>query len=441
VGVFLGILAGLYGAQTVIALTRGDEEAGLREVVWAGALRRQLPLLVAATGTALGCVLLGAVVTCVLVGVGAVGTGAVLLGAGVAAVGLTFTGVGALVAQFVTSRRAANAIAGALLGLSYLVRMAADAEPARAWLAWFSPLGWLARVEPYAGDRVGPLVLALVVAGAAFTAAWWLEGRRDLGAGFLHARPGPPGSPWLRTPEALAVRLYASTVVGWTLGLAVAAAVVAGIANDVAAFVGREPGTAVLVARMGGSADLAKSYLSGTYQFLGLLVAVVAALGVLGARREEATGRAELVLALPVSRPRWLGSHLGAGIGGALCAVAGTALAGVLASGSGESLAAAANALPGAVFSAGLACALVGLVPRIAIPAGLAIPVVAFFVEYLGRLANLPPAVLAVSPFHYVAAVPAQPFHVAGAVGLVTGGVVLALVGMLTIRRRDVVTA
>jgi ABC-2 type transport system permease protein len=431
----------------MVALTRGDEEAGLRELVWAGAVRRQTPLTVAAAGTAVGCLVLGSVVTCVLLGAGAGSTGAVVLGAGVAAVGLVFTAVGAVAGQLATTRRAASALIGTALGLAYLVRMVADTADTRDWLAWLSPLGWLERTYPYAGNRLGPLLLAVVVAVLVFGVAWRLEGQRDLGAGLLRTGRGPATARWLRTPETLAARLFADSVTGWAVGLAVGGAVVASIAGDVAQFVAEDPQTAQFMVRLGGSQDLALSYLAASYQFFGVLVVVVAVQGVLAAHREEATGRAEPVLAQPVPRPRWLGSHLLAGLLGAVLAALAAGLAGAVASAAREGpepsgvAGAAVNMLPAALCFAGLACLLVGVAPRVATTVGFAVPVVLFGLEYFGRLAQLPEALLAVSPFHYVAAVPAEPVNVVGATALVGAGVVLAVAGLLAVRRRDIVPA
>jgi ABC-2 type transport system permease protein len=445
VGVFLGVLGALYGGLTTVALTRGDEEAGLRELVWAGAVRRPAPLLAAVAGTTVGCVLLGGVVTCAMLGTGARGTGAVLLGAAVAATGVVFAAVGALAAQVAETRRAASALTGTVLGASYLVRMVADTADNRAWLDWLSPLGWFERVEAYAANRIGPLLLFVASAVVVYAVASAVEGRRDLGAGVLRTGRGPAGTRWLRSPEALAARLFAGSALGWTVGVAVTGALTAGIAADVAMFVGRDPATAQFISRLGGSTDLARSYLSGSYQFIGILVVVVAVQGALGARRDEATGRAEPVLAEPVPRPRWLGSYVLAGLGAAVVAAAAAGVAGAVASAARTGgdpsgvLAASANMLPAAVCFAGLACALVGLAPRVAGSVALAIPVVTFMVEYFGRLAELPESVLGLSPFHYVAAVPAQPVDVAGAVVLVVSGVVFAAIGLAGIRWRDVV--
>jgi ABC-2 type transport system permease protein len=446
-GLFLGILAALYGGLTVVALTRGEEEAGLRELVWSGAVRRQAPLTVATTGTGIGCLLLGGMVTCALVGTGATGTGAVLLGAGVAAIGLVFVAVGAVAAEVAGTRRAASALTGTLLAVAYVVRMVADTADDRAWLGWLSPLGWLERIDAYGADRPGPVLLALGVAAAVFAVAYVLEGRRDLGAGLLAARQGPAGSRWIRTPETLAARVYAATVLGWVVGVALLGAMVAAIAADVAGFVGQDEQTTQLIARLGGPGDLARSYLSGTFQFIGILVVVVAVEGALRARREEAAGRAEPVLALPVPRARWLGGFLTAGVAGAVCTAAAAGLAGAAAAATrtgvdpGGVLAAALNTLPAAVCFAGLTCALVGLFPRVATSVGLGVPVVLFLVEYFGRLLDVPQTALAVSPFHYVALVPTEPVDLVGAAGLVLAGGVLAVVGLVAVQRRDIVPA
>ncbi|HEY0487607.1 MAG TPA: hypothetical protein VGD72_15280 [Mycobacteriales bacterium] len=447
VGVFLGVLAGLYGLLTVVAFTRGEEEAGRWELIWAGTLRRHAPLLVTLLGVASGCVVLGGAVSGALLAAGAGGRGAVLVGAWVAVVGLDFAAAGTVTAQLAAARRAASALAGAALGLAYLVRMAADGAHGRAWLAWASPLGWLEKVDAYRADNAGPVLLGGVVAVVLFAVAFVLEGNRDLGAGLWHTGAGPAGTRWIRTPELLAFRVYAGSVLGWAAGVAVLGAVVAAIAVDVGDFVGQDPQTARLIARFGGSGDLARAYLGGSFQFIGVLVVVVAVGGVLRIRAEEIGGRAEAVLAQPVRRTRWAAAYLLAGLGGAVCAAAAAGLAGAgtaAARPGGDPagvLAAAANALPAALCFAGLACALVGFLPRRATVVGLAVPVVLFLLDYFGRLLEVPGAVLTVSPFHHVATVPAEGFDLPGAVALAVAGVVLAALGLVGVQRRDLVPA
>jgi len=60
----------------------------------------------------------------------------------VAGVGLTFAAVAGVAVQLTESAGTAKGIAGAILGLSYLLRAAGDVGE-RSWLSWLSPIGWM----------------------------------------------------------------------------------------------------------------------------------------------------------------------------------------------------------------------------------------------------------------------------------------------------------
>ena len=59
-------------------------------------------------------------------------------------------------------------------------------------LSWLSPLGWALQVRPYAGDRFWVLLLHLATTAVLVAVAYRLLARRDVGAGLIAERPGPP---------------------------------------------------------------------------------------------------------------------------------------------------------------------------------------------------------------------------------------------------------
>jgi ABC-2 type transport system permease protein len=61
---------------------------------------------------------------------------------------------------------------------------------------------------------------------------------------------------------------------------------------------------------MGAEEDMIAGYLSFMAMFMALIVGIFAILAAQALRAEETSGRAEPVLATPVSRRAWLGSHL-----------------------------------------------------------------------------------------------------------------------------------
>ena len=106
-----------------------------------------------------------------------------------------FLGVGALTSQLAATRRQAASYAAVVLGVSYALRMVADAGVGLHWLIWTSPLGWVEELRPLTAPQ--PLVLLAILAFTAVlaTVAVHLAGTRDVGASILpdrtHARAAP----------------------------------------------------------------------------------------------------------------------------------------------------------------------------------------------------------------------------------------------------------
>lgn len=443
-GQFECVLISLYAFLTLALLTRGDEEDGRREAVWAGSIRRTAPLLSALLVLGLGTLLLGAVITLVLLGEGTPATGAVLFGAACAGAGLAHLGVAALISQLATARRAVSGLTGAVLATGYVLRTLADANSDVSWLRWLSPLGWAHRVDPYTTDRAWPLLLLLGLGLLTAAAAVVLEARRDLGAGLLHARPGPAHGRWLRGIELLTLRLHIGSILGWTIGLSVLAASIGAIVDGVSSVLADNPLLKqVLAVTSGGERGFTEGFLATLFQLIALLITLVAAQGVLAAREQERGGAAEALLARPLSRARWLGAHLLSGLLAATLAatVAGSAAAlSWWASGGQDTsvlIGAALNALPAAAVFAGLATLLVAVLPSWAVSFGGLLPVAGFVLALFGPLVDLPGWLLDLSPFRHLAPVPAESFDLPAGLGLLGVATVFAAAGLVLVRHRD----
>src|SRR5450756_3170018 len=71
-------------------------------------------------------------------------------------------------------KRQASGIAGAALGLSYLLRAIGDSSSGQRlqWLSWLSPIGWGQQVRPFAGERWWVMTLLFGVAVALAAGAY-----------------------------------------------------------------------------------------------------------------------------------------------------------------------------------------------------------------------------------------------------------------------------
>jgi ABC-2 type transport system permease protein len=443
-GVFAAVLAGLMSTLLVVRHTRAEEEDGRLELIGAGAVGRRAPLTAALLTALTANLLLAVLVAGTLLAVGQQVSGSLAFGLGLAGCGLFFAGLAAVTAQLAETGRAANGLAGAGLGLAYVLRALGDSGS--GWASWLTPVGWVERMQPFAGNRWWVLLLPLVLGLALAAAGFALVERRDLGAGLLPQRPGPAaGSRSLRTPLALAVRLQQGTLLGWAAGYAVAGAVFGGVAKGVADLLNGNAQLADLMARMGGRQGLTDAYLASIMNLFGMIAAGYAVQAVLRLRSEETSGRAEPVLAGAVSRLRWaaghllfplLGSALLLVLAGLTAGLAAGATMGGVGSSVGRLLAAALVQLPAVWLTAGVAVAVFGLLPRWS-AAGWGALAVFLLIGWLGPIVQASQWVLDLSPFTHTPHLPGGPVAAQPLLWLTAVAAGLAATGLAALRRRD----
>jgi ABC-2 type transport system permease protein len=198
-----------------------------------------------------------------------------------------------------------------------------------------------------------------------------------------------------------------------------------------------------LIARSG--ANLTDSFFGTTLLILALLGGGFAVQATLRLRSEEAALRAEPLLATPVSRWRWVASHVAVAVGGSIVMLTaggmGVGLAyGLTVGDLGEVPAKVAEALvylPAMGVLIGLGVALFGWVPRAA-PVTWVLLIVCFVISFFGQLLDLPAWVMGISPFEHIPLVPAEELRAMPLVVLTTIAVGLGATGLWGFRARDV---
>ena len=165
-------------------------------------------------------------------------------------------------------------------------------------------------------------------------------------------------------------------------------------------------------------------------------------------RHEEAEQRLETLLALPVSRVRWLGGRLLLALGAAIAiSLAGGFFtwAGAESGGVGISLArmleAGANCLPVGLLFLGIAALAYALVPRASAGIAYGLVTVAFLWYLVGSLLGVPKWLVDATPFAHVGLVPAQSFRTLAAVVMVAIGALASAAALAVFRRRDLLGA
>lgn len=442
---YLFLIAALMNIFLITRHTRLEEETGRAELIRANVTGRYSQLTAALAIAVITNALALVVVSGLAMTNGFATTGSLLVGLGTALTGLAFAGVTAVTVQLSEFSRPAAGMAGAVLGASFAVRAVGDmAAAGGSAVSWLSPLAWPAQTAPYVHDRWSPLLLLLALAVAGTATGYALLGRRDFGASLMTVRPGRPHAhPRLGTPTGLAGRLQRGGFLGWGVGILLLG-ITDGAFTDAMLDAGEDMPPAL--AEMFSTDALLDGYVSFLGAFVTVLVAAYAVFAMRTLRVEEDSGRTDTVLAASVGRASWLGAHLVVVASGVvvISVVTGvcTGLAAAAVTGDADVIGAVTVAhvalIPAALLVAGLAAALYGWAPRLLAPVCWVLVVWMGVVEYFGELLQLPAALTALSPLHQLARPPVEEFTVGPFVIVLAVAVLLAVLGLLGFRRREV---
>jgi len=448
--VYAALGAALMSVFLVVRHTRADEETGRLELVGSTAVGRHAPLAVAIAVATAANLILFVLSSAVLIFSGLPAVGAVAFGLAEASCGLAFAGVTAVAAQVSGTARGARGIAIAVLGFIFLLRGVGDSGGSHglAWLTWLSPIGWAELVRPFGGERWWVLALPVLALLAGIGVAFVLAARRDQGAGLIQPTPGAATAGRLLSgPAGLAWRLQRGGLAGWAAGFLVGGLAIGVVTKSIGKLVGSSAAVAKAIDKVGGQSALANAYLAACMSLIGLVAAAYAVSVVARLRADEEADRYETLLAGPVSRLRWGGSHLLiVAIGTAVVLVAGGLGVG-LAYGIASSdvstqvprlIGAGLVQLPAALAVAAVAAAFVGLLPRWSAAAGWTVLAFCGFIGVFGPVLDLPQAVLDISPFTHVPKVPGGAFSVVPLAWLSATALALAAVCLAGLRHRDI---
>ncbi|MCT2584435.1 polyketide antibiotic transporter [Actinophytocola gossypii] len=434
-GTAVAVLVSAWAMLTATRLTRGEEDAGRAEQLLAGRLTPTGLAVRALAAVSAGVVVAGVAVSAGLVAGGAGAAGAVVHGAGVAGTGLVFAGVGVLAGQVMPSRGGASGFAAAVLGVALLARMLGErTEP----LGWVTPFGLAGRSVPFAGNRMGPLlVLAALAVGFACVALLAARGR-DLGQGRVrHRVRRRPRFALLGSVGGFAVRRAIGPTLGWTVGVAGFLLFVGSLVGEIVRFLDENRRLADLAAGAGFTAlGTPEGFAAAMFGVVSIPAGVFAASRIAALTADEAARRTTPLLALPVSRARHLGTEVAVTAAAllVLLAVAGVAYAAGSGLRLGAALAGTLTTAPVALLSLGAAALAHGWLPRAVLAVG-ALPAAGGFLLH----AAVPP-LAPLTPYAHLAPVPAAPPNWPAALTMVAIAAALTHLGIQAYRRRDLRT-
>jgi ABC-2 type transport system permease protein len=450
VSMALSILGALWGLLTSTRALRGEEERGRWDSLAVGAVTRGGATAAALGGLAFGAIALWgvtAIATVLLAQDSAIAItpwAALYLALAEVASAWIFLALGALSSQLLPTRRSAAGAAATLLGISYALRLLADAGIGLHWLIWCSPLGWVEELQPLTNPQplaLIPIALLVIIVGGATVV---LAQLRDVGGAYLgDVSPRRTHRDGVRTPLALSLRLLRANLIGWSIAVGLSAVLYGAIARSAGSTITGGSITQLL-GRLGATG-------AGTRAVLGLcflIIAVLLAFAALGQLRalteEELEGRLTPLLVRPFARQRWLAeralialatlSLLGLGAGilawfGAASQHAGIDPASLVLAG--------CNLVPPAIVVLGVGLATFALLPRKVVTVAATVIGWSLLIEVVGGIGAVNHWLLDSSLFHQMAAAPAVAPHLVSDLVRVGIGAIGAAIGLWGFRRRD----
>ncbi|MEU7767755.1 ABC transporter permease [Nocardia sp. NPDC049190] len=439
---YLAVVVALMNMFLVGRHTRSDEETGRAELLRSARVGRRAPAIAALALAGLADATVVLVIFVTAVGTGLPVGGSLLLGVVTGGVGGTFAAVTAVAAQIFENPRSVYGAVSLTLAAAYVARALGDVGSGTA--SWVSPIGWGQRSYPYAGDRWWTVLLFAAATLALAAVAFALLDRRDFGAGLLPYGTGRATASWaLGSPLGLAWRLQRGSLAGWAVGVFALGAAYGSFADSIEDYLADNPEIAAYLP--GGAAEAVDSYLSMTVSIVALLTSAFGVASVLRARGEETAGRAEVILAAPVSRYRWLASHLAVALGGDAFVLATGGFGVGLTYGltifdaiQPLRMAGVALAYLPAVWSVAAVAALgIGWTPRAVVAVAWAVFAYCAVALLFAAAFDLPDWFVDASPFTHLPMVPLQTVTAAPMLGVTATALAGFVVGFAGFRRRD----
>jgi ABC-2 type transport system permease protein len=440
---FTALMLGIGMVFQVTKGARADEENGRTELFRSRSFGIHSTLASVVSGALLLCLVIGIFSTLACIGLkldpaGTGITGSIVFGLSVAAIGWLGVGIGALTNQLSASASLANSTGSIVIMVFYCMRMLGDMGSNNT-LTWLSPIGWGEEMAPWAQNRGWLIIPVIILTAALIAVAFVIESLRDYGSGVLKDKKGKSeAKPLMLRSWGFILHLYKGSIIGWSIGIALAGLMFGSVANSMLSLF-----SDANMAMLKGSGI--KALMGLLLCFIGLVSVVLPMMIMTGLRSDEAKGLTESQLARGISRDRLILDRFLVGS----CA---TALLLILGGFSfGLSYGAVANDmsqtwklaidalvyLPGIMAIMGVIVLLFGLIPRATIPVTWFLYGAMYFGVLLSDALKLPKWALNIMPFMGTPRIPYQDFD-ASVFGYLAAAIIFVLLGMLSLRKRDV---
>ncbi len=445
---FCGLIAMIITVLHVINHTRKEEDLGLTELVRSFQVGRQANALATIMETVFVNGVLALFIAGIMLSFGADTIsveGSFLFGLSVGIAGMIGAGIALIMAQIMPASSGATGSAIGMIGLLYIVRAGTDVS--NVDLSMVNPLGWTYLTYPFTENNWFPFIFALVFSVILVVIAIFLEGNRDMGAGYLPERVGHErAKKSLLSIRGLFFKINKGVIISWLIAVGIMGAAYGSIYGDMQAFV--ESNELMKQMFVSSNVSIEESF-TGTIMMVMVCLASILPI-VLVNKLFSGERRLHLsqIFATKVTRGQLYWTNIGiaifAGIVGILFAAGGLGGTAVTAMGGGATMnmsdffAAGYNFLPSVLFFISLAALALGFAPKL----GKVVYVYlaySFLLNYFGGILDLPEWFLKTAIQSWIPQMPMEDFDAPVFITITVTSIVLMVVGYLGYSRRNMI--
>lgn len=443
---FCGLFTMIVSILHVVGHTRKEEELGLTEMVRSFQVGRQANSLATLIETIFINSLLAVFIALVMISFNLdtiTVQGSILFGASVGIAGIMGAAIALVFAQIMPYSGTATGSTLGVIGLFYMIRGVTDMSHPDFTIV--NPLGWVYVTYPFTENNWIPIIFALLFSIGFALVAFTLEGKRDMGAGFLPERSGRANAKKsLLSVHGLLVYLNRGTMISWLIAFLILGAAYGSIYGDMQSFLQSNDLIKLMFTESGISIE--ESFTAIIIMVMICLVAILPIAIINKLYSEETKMNLSQIFATKVTRRQLYWTNIcmaiTAGAMGVLFAtigLGGAAIATMTDSATlhlTDFLLAGYNYFPSVLFFIGLASFTLGWVPKWGKFIYLYLTY-SFLLNYFGNILNVPNWFYKTAIHSWIPQMPMEGFKIIAFVTITFISVVLMIVGYIGYRERD----
>lgn len=445
---FCGLLAMIVSILHVVGHTRKEEDLGLTELIRSFPIGRQANSLATMMETILINVVLALFISVVMISFD-VDTitiaGSFLFGASVGFAGIIGAVIGLLTSQIMPSSSATTGAALGISGMMYVLRAGTDISNVN--LSMINPMGWIYLTYPFTENNWLPLIFALTFSVAVLSIAFTLEGRRDMGVGYLPEREGRANAKKsLLSVHGLFTKLNKGVIIAWSISFLLLGAAYGSIYGSMQTFLENNELMKQMFSQSGVSIEA--SFTSTIMMVMISLVSILPIVVVNKLFTEERRSHLSQLYATKITRAKYYWTSIGLAVFsgglGILIAAGSLGITAIIVMGDQSELDiidfifAGLNYLPAVLFFISLAAFALGWIPKIGKTIYIYL-VYSFFINYFGNILDLPEWFAKTAIQSWIPQMPMAEFEGPVFITITLISLALVILGYLGYKRRDMI--